>query len=136
MIANDISIHYMLWCSIIQYILSLYRAIESGLKFYKFLDPRFKGMEPLFCIYLNGVYVALIQLGQYYALPFLHHFGDQTIDDVDWAHPKRCNCSSVSRDSDTCNDYSFVAQLLIFPIGDHPDDVFQETVMVTPSLFL
>jgi hypothetical protein len=54
-----------------------------------YVDPRYPGMKPILCIFLNGTRVpqCLIMVGNIYALPLFNHGGFSFTD------PILCNCT-------------------------------------------
>lgn len=74
-----------------------------------FIDSRYAGMSPIFCIYSYNVSRCMILIStKVYAIPLFNEFG------VNESYPEKCNCSDATGTSDLCNRFNFLVGALIF----------------------
>jgi FlaG/FlaF family flagellin (archaellin) len=86
--------------------------------FAKFVDPRYEGMDPIFCGEDSFFPYCVLVYGDVYVLPIFIHIGASI------EYPTHCNCSDPDLQSSStdsyffCNSFSFFVGFLFYPTSD------------------
>jgi hypothetical protein len=86
--------------------------------FAQYVDPRYEGMDPIFCGEDSFFPYCVLVYGDVYVLPIFIHIGASI------EYPTHCNCSDPDLQSSStdsyfiCNSFSFFVGFLFYPTSD------------------